>query len=223
MCGTSFSAGDPIPKTSLSTYATYSGAGRSCKATPAAVLFYGYDYPAGSSANTGYEVADTTAFYMILDEDGDVYLVLVLDKVSGGNSTHGAAAGAVCSMHLLPQRSSGTCVAVGSGMRGLEDTASRRRGHTGSHALDAPLLTCDEQAGTAPPTNNNLDLTITSTGLGSSSVALVMYDDWSEESQSTWNGQSGDFRWVWNSCCTDGMAMGPLPQVTAAVTAGNGR
>eukprot|EP00966_Prymnesium_polylepis_P164848 3811464-Prymnesium_polylepis.3 len=103
-------------------------------------------------------------------------------------------------------------------MRGLEDTASRRPGHTGSHTPDALLLTCDEQAGTAPPTSNNLDLTITSTELSSSSVALVMYDDWSEQSQSTWNGQSGDFRWVWNSCCTDGMAMGPLPQAHSGHT-----
>ena len=92
MCGTTFAAGDPIPKTSLSTYATYSGAGRSCKATPAAVLFYGYDYPASSSANTGYEVADTTAFYMILDEDGDVYLVLVLDKARGSKQWQRAVA-----------------------------------------------------------------------------------------------------------------------------------
>ena len=64
MCGTTFAAGDPIPKNSLSTYATArsgTAAGRSCKTTPAAVLFYGYDYPFSSSANTGYEVADTAA------------------------------------------------------------------------------------------------------------------------------------------------------------------
>eukprot|EP00966_Prymnesium_polylepis_P051755 1198292-Prymnesium_polylepis.1 len=202
MCGTSFSAGDPIPATSSSTYATSSsgtGATRTCKDTPSAVLFYGCaprraraththvadlsvagtsgarvgsffcsrdtppscpararaadDYPEASSANTGYEVADTTIFYMILDDSGAVYLVLVMDK-----------------------------------------------------------------AGTSPPSNSDMTLDISSTGLESASVGFALYDDWSEQSASTWDGQTGRFSWNWNLCCTDGMALGPLPRSAWSMT-----
>merc|ERR1719174_845684 len=43
-------------------------------------LWYGYDFPKKTSANTGYEETKIGKFYFISDSDNDAWLVMVFDK-----------------------------------------------------------------------------------------------------------------------------------------------
>ena len=63
LCGTRLAAGDPIPIEGMSLFNN----ALECAPSPGANLFYGFMYPYGYSANTGYYAAETATVYMIID------------------------------------------------------------------------------------------------------------------------------------------------------------
>ena len=154
LCGTSLEAGDPIPTNATGVYQISNQGGMECKTLSSPQLFYGYSYPHGASANTGYEAVDQVQIYLIVDAASEEFLIIILDKAKAGN------------------------------------------------------------------TNRSwVDLSINSTGLPpDGTVQIQLFDDWSERAKSSWDGQHGEFHWAWAFCCTDGVALGPLPQTAWTMT-----
>ena len=80
VCGEQFTAEQKIPATGLwSTSGASDPSDSSCVTQPSGQLFYGYNFPSGSSGNTGYVVPSAIALYMVMDENLAVYLVISLD------------------------------------------------------------------------------------------------------------------------------------------------
>ena len=76
MCGMNLNPGDRIPAEGSG---PYDNAGNCVQNMSAGELFYGFGYPFGSTANTGYYKAEAATIYMIVDATGHEYLVLTLD------------------------------------------------------------------------------------------------------------------------------------------------
>ena len=97
LCGMRLAAGDPIPANGAGPYST-SG---TCQTNlSAGILFYGWSYPQGWAANTGYYEADAMTVYMIVDSAGQEFLVMTLDAPWSG--TGGYLGLDVCTAGSIP-------------------------------------------------------------------------------------------------------------------------
>lgn len=74
--GGGYTPGQAIPTNGQ--WCTTSGCG-TCSSVGSGELFYAYAYPVNSCGNTGYVTPNSAAFYMIIDELDEVYLVATMD------------------------------------------------------------------------------------------------------------------------------------------------
>lgn len=82
LCGSVVKPGDPIPSNGAGPY-DENGV---CRYNlTSGELFYGWSYPYGWSANTGYYNMDAATIYLIVDDAGHEYLVMTLDAPESGS------------------------------------------------------------------------------------------------------------------------------------------
>ena len=79
-CGTNYQENQLIPESGRWSQSGSSSNSGSCYNVDGGELMYAYHHPNRHSSNTGFEEYEKAQFLFVVDEDGDLYFVIGLDK-----------------------------------------------------------------------------------------------------------------------------------------------
>ena len=102
ICGEQLEAGQRIPASALWSTSGRATSGGDCQEVASGEFFYARNHPIKSSGNTGYSLRDAASFYLIMDAELNVFLVISLDAAPNDNpGTRSPASQAIASQAFL--------------------------------------------------------------------------------------------------------------------------